>query len=180
MVKRLMVVLAVVALLVALLASAGYAARNTHTMENWHPVLVEPALGYFGLSFFGHEHTRRKHEVEDGAFAQGAPITSCWDYDPLERDCDGPDHYKAFVADGSAPDSKIGAYMGDPGDPRTSPPRAKACAVDIDPYRRYCVSDYRDDGRIVWRDTGRDLERHTLAIGCPGPRLEYPCTSKDP
>ena len=25
----------------------------------------------------------------------------------------------------------------------------------------------------MWRDTGRDLERHTLVIGCPGPRLEY-------
>ena len=66
------------------------------------------------------------------------------------------------------------------GNPRTSPPRAKACAVNQSPYRRYCVSNYLDDGKTVWRDTGRDLERHTLVIGCPGPRLEYPCGSKDP
>ena len=167
-------------LLVALLASAGYAARNTHLMQHWHPMFVEPALGYFGLSFFGHDHTRQEHQVEGGAFTKGAPITSCWDYDFLEADCDGPDHYKAFVADGSAEDSKIGVYMGDRGSPRFSPVRAKACAVNTDPYRRYCVSDYRDDGQTVWRETWRDLERHTLAIGCPGPRLENPCTSKDP
>ena len=29
------------------------------------------------------------------------------------------------------------------------------------------------------RETGRDLERHTLAVGCPGPRLELPCKSND-
>ena len=177
MAMRLMVLLA--ALLVALLASAGYAARNTHLMKHWHPMLVEPALGYFGLSFFGHEHNTRVYRVEDGSFVE-APVTSCWDYDFLERDCDGPDHYKAYLADGRAPDSKLGAYMGDRGNPRTSPPRAKACAVNQSPYRRYCVSDYLDDGKTVWRDTGHDLERHTLVIGCPGPRLEYPCGSKDP
>jgi hypothetical protein len=177
MAMRLMVLLA--ALLVALLASAGYAARNTHLMKHWHPMLVEPALGYFGLSFFGHEHNTRVYRVENGSFVE-APVTSCWDYDVLERDCDGPDHYKAYLADGRAPDSKLGAYMGDRGNPRTSPPRAKACAVNQSPYRRYCVSDYLDDGKTVWRDTGRDLERHTLVIGCPGPRLEYPCGSKDP
>ena len=164
---------------VTLLASGLYAARNTHTMEHWHPMYVEPALGYFGLSFFGHEHTRHEHKVEDGAFVN-APITSCWDYDFLEHDCDGPDHYKAFIADGKTYDSKIGAYIGDPGSPRISPRRAKACAINTNPYRKYCVSDCVDDGKTVWRETGHDLERHTLAIGCPGPRLEYPCTSKDP
>src|SRR5687768_16627274 len=97
-------------------------------MKHWHPMFVEPALGYFGLSFFGHEHTRHEHPVKDGAFVR-APITSCWNYDFLEADCDGPDHYKALVADGSRPDSMIGAYMGDRGDPRTSPPRAKACGA---------------------------------------------------
>ena len=178
MAKRLMVLLLLAALLVALLASAGYAARNTHLMKHWHPMLVEPALGYFGLSFFGHEHNTRVYRVEDGSFVE-APITSCWDYDFLERDCDGPDNYKAFVEDGIAPDSKIGAYMGDGAGP-LSPPRAKACAVNSNPHRKYCVSDYRDDGETVWIDTGRNLDRHTLAIGCPGPRLEYPCTSKDP
>jgi hypothetical protein len=166
-------------ILVLALGVVVYAARNTHVMKHWHPMLVEPALGYFGLSLFGHEHDTRVYKVEGNAFVE-APITSCWDYDFLERDCDGPDHYKAFLADGRASDSKIGAYMGDRGSPRTSPPRAKACAVNTDPYRRYCVSDYLDDGKTVWRDTGRDLERHTLVIGCPGPRLEYPCRSKDP
>jgi hypothetical protein len=157
---------------VTLLVAAGYVAKATHTMKHWHPMFVEPALGYFGLSFFGHEHP-----VKDGAFVR-APITSCWNYDFLEADCDGPDHYKAFVADGNRPDSMIGAYLGDRGDPRTSPPRAKACGVSGE--RTYCVSDYSDDGKTVWLDTGRNLESHTLAIGCPGPRLEYPCTSNDP
>jgi hypothetical protein len=176
-VKKSMMLLATVALLVALLASAGYAVRDTHVMKHWHPMFVEPALGYFGLSLFGHDHTRHVHKVENGAFVR-APITSCWNYDFLERDCDGPDHYKAFVADGGTRDSMIGAYKGDPGS--NSPPRAQACAVNTNPYREYCVSDYRDDGETVWLDTGRNLERHTLAIGCPGPRLEYPCTSNDP
>jgi hypothetical protein len=125
----------------------------------------------------GPANSGHEHPVKDGAFVR-APITSCWNYDFLEADCDGPDHYKAFVADGSRPDSMIGAYIGDRGDPRTSPPRAKACGVSGE--RTYCVSDYSDDGKTVWLDTGRNLESHTLAIGCPGPRLEYPCTSKDP
>jgi hypothetical protein len=71
MAKRLMVLL-----LAALLASAGYAARNTHLMKHWHPMLVEPALGHFGLSFFGHEHNTRVYRVEDGSFVE-APVTSC-------------------------------------------------------------------------------------------------------
>jgi hypothetical protein len=178
MAKRLMMMVAIVALLVVLLTSVGYAARDTHTMKHWHPMLIEPALGHFGLSFFGHEHTRHEHKVEDGAFIR-APITSCWNYDFLEHDCDGPDHFKAFVADGSVPDSMIGAYKGHPW-ASFSPPRAKACAVNTNPYHKYCVSDYRHDGKTVWLDTGRNLERHTLTVGCPGPRLEYPCTSKDP
>jgi hypothetical protein len=70
--------------------------------------------------------------------------------------------------------------MGD-GAGSLSPVRAKACAVNTDPYRKYCVSDYRDDWETVWIDRGRNLEGHTLAIGCcPGPRLEYPCVSRDP
>jgi hypothetical protein len=166
--------MAIAALLVALLACTGYAVKDTHTMQHWHPMLVEPALGYFGLSFFGHDHTRHPDKIEDGAFVR-APITSCWNYDFLERDCDGPDHYKAFVTDGSAPDSKIGVYKGDPSS--DAPPRAKACGVSEE--RTYCVSDYSDDGKVVWRETGRNLESHTLAIGCPGPRLEYPCRSRD-
>ncbi len=179
MVAVLATVVLLVALLAGSLASQAYVARDTHTMKHWHPMFVEPALGYFGWSFFGHEHTRHEHPVKGGAFID-APITSCWNYDFLELDCDGPDHYKAFVADGEVPDSKIGAYKGDPGSPRFSPVRAKACAINTDAYHRYCVSDYRDDGKTVWKETGRNLERHTLAIGCPGPRLEYPCTSKDP
>jgi hypothetical protein len=163
-------------LLVALLVSVGYTARDTHTMRHWHPMLVEPALGYFGISFFGHEHTPHEHPVKDGAFVR-APITSCWNYDFLEKDCDGPDHYKAFISDGSKPDSRIGAYKGDPG--AGSPPRAKACAVNTNPYREYCVSDYLDDGKIVWRETHHNLDSHTLAVGCPGPRLELPCRSRD-
>lgn len=87
--KKSMVLLATVALLVALLASAGYAVRDTHVMKHWHPMFVEPALGYFGLSFFGHDHTRHVHRVEDGAFVR-APITSCWNYDFLERDMGRP------------------------------------------------------------------------------------------
>jgi hypothetical protein len=44
--KRLAVMLAMVTLasLVVLLASAGYAAKETHTMKHWHPMFVEPAL----------------------------------------------------------------------------------------------------------------------------------------
>jgi len=178
-VKKFVLILATVMLLGLSLLSIGYAAKDTHVMKHWNPMLVEPALGHFGVSLFGHEHTRHHHKVEGGAFVE-APITSCWDYDFLEHDCDGPDHYKAFVADGSKPDSKLGVYKGDPGSPRFSPVRAKACAINTRPYHKYCVSDYRDDGKIKWLDTGRNLERHTLVIGCPGPRLEYPCTSKDP
>src|SRR5215218_1699592 len=141
--KRLVIVLGCLVLLVALLASAAYAARDTRLMYHWHPMLVQPAFQYFGLYVFGHPHPHQPHPVRNGAFVSG-PVTSCWNYDFLEADCDGPDHYKAFVSDGSAEDSKIGVYMGDRGSPRFSPVRAKACAVNTDPYRRYCVSDYRD------------------------------------
>ena len=44
---------------VTLLVAAGYVAKDTHTIKHWHPMFVEPALGYFGLPFFGHEHTPR-------------------------------------------------------------------------------------------------------------------------
>jgi hypothetical protein len=171
-VKTLIVILATL----ALLSAVGYAARDTHTMQHWHPMLIERGVNAVGLSWFGHDHTRHVHPVKGGAFSDGAPVTSCWNYDFLERDCDGPDHYKAFIADGVKPDSRIGAYKGDSGS--GSPPRAKACGVSGE--RTYCVSDYRDDGRTVWRETGYNLDSHTLAIGCPGPRLELPCRSKDP
>src|SRR5215217_2489691 len=176
MLKRVVVTLATIALLVASLVCAAYVARDTQLMYHWHPMFIQPAFQYFGLYVFGHEHPMSPHPVRDGAFVD-SPITSCWDYDFLEKDCDGPQHYKAFVADGIKPDSKIGAYLGDPGDPRFSPPLAKACGMNGDDT--YCVSDYRDDGRIVWRETHHNLDSHTLAVGCPGPRLELPCRSRD-
>jgi len=166
---------------VALLACASYAAKDTSTMKHWHPMFIESALNHFGISFFGHEHTRHYHPVSEagGAFIDGAPITSCWHYDFLEKDCDGPDHFKALLSDGEKHDSRIGAYKGQPWD-GFSPPRAKACATNLNPHHVYCVSDYVDDGEIVWLETHHNLESHTLAIGCPGPRLELPCTSRDP
>ena len=176
MVKKCVLILATVTLLVVSLVSIGYAAKDTRVMKHWHPMFVEPALGYFGISFFGHDHTRHPHPVRGAAFVD-APITSCFDYDFMEADCNGPDHYKAFVADGSKPDSRIGAYMGDPGSPRFSPPRAKACGMNG--AHVYCVSDYKDDGKVVWRETHHNLDSHTLAVGCPGPRLELPCRSTD-
>jgi|SRR5215217_2579361 len=176
--KRLVIVLGCLVLLVALLASAAYAARDTRLMYHWHPMLVQPAFQYFGLYVFGHPHPHQPHPVRNGAFVSG-PVTSCWNYDFLEADCDGPDHYKAFVSDGTAPDSRIGAYKGDPW-ASFSPPRAKACGMSSAGKHTYCVSDYVDDGKVVWRETHHNLDSHTLAIGCPGPRLEYPCKSKDP
>jgi len=174
-----MKILRAIVLLLALLTLAAYAARDTRLMYHWHPMFIQPAFQYFGLYVFGHEHPHRPHPVRNGAFVD-SPITSCWDYDFLEKDCDGPQHYKAFVADGEKPDSRVGAYMGDRGSPRFSPPRAKACATNLKPPHVYCVSDYKDDGKIVWRETHHNLDSHTLVIGCPGPRLELPCRSKDP
>jgi len=168
MLKRVTVTLATIALLVASLVSTAYAARDTQLMYHWHPMFIQPAFQYFGLYVFGHDHPHRPHPVRNGAFVSG-PVTICWNYDFLEKDCDGPDHYKAFVSDGTASDSRIGAYKGDPW-ASFSPSRAKACGMNGE--RVYCVSDYRDDGEIVWRETGHNLESHTLAIGCPGPRLE--------
>jgi hypothetical protein len=72
--------------------------------------------------------------------------------------------------------TRIGAYKGDP--TPISPPRAKACATTAD-HRKYCVSDWRFDGKTVWLDTHHKIEEHALVIGCPGPRLELPCKSKD-
>ena len=162
--------LCLIVVLISLLASAGYAARDTQLIANWHPMFVEPTLGYFGLSFFGHEHTRHGYPVADGALVD-APVTSCWDYDFLERDCDGPDHYKSLL-DGST----VGAYKGDTS--LVSPSRVKSCGYNESPRRAYCVSDYRTDNTTVWIDTGRNLERLTGAIGCPGPRSHfYPRTS---
>jgi hypothetical protein len=40
--------------------------------------------------------------------------------------------------------------------------------------RVYCVSDYVDDGRVVWRETGVNLDSHALAVGCHGRRKERP------
>src|SRR5215217_6996999 len=148
-------------LLIVLLIAFGYAAKDTQTMAHWHPMFIERGVSALGLSFFGHDHTRHPHPVKNGAFADGAPITSCWHYDFLEKDCDGPDHYKAFVTDGVRPDSKIGAYKGDTG--AGSPPRAKACGMNA--ARVWCVSDYTDDGRTVWRETHHNLDSHTLAVG---------------
>jgi hypothetical protein len=139
-------------------------------MRHWHPALIERGITAVGLSFYGHHHTRHVYPVRGGAFV-AAPITSCWDYDFIEKDCDGPDHYKAFVRG-----TKIGAYKVDP--TSISPPRAKACAVTKD-HRRYCVSDWRFDKETVCLDTHHRIEGHALVIGCPGPRLELPCKSKD-
>src|SRR5215208_1235827 len=168
-----MKVLATVVLLVALL---GYVFKDSQVLAHWHPAYIERGVTAVGLSWFGHDHTRHVHPVAGNAFADGAPVTSCWSYDFLEKDCDGPDHYKAFIADGKTADSRIGAYKGDPWHGH-SPPRAKACGVNGG--RTYCVSDYVDDGKAVWRETGRNLESHTLAVGCPGPRHELPCKSSD-
>ena len=72
------------------------------------------------------------------------------------------------------------------GKPITLSPRPAACPVNC-PSRHNGGSYTKSrpgigrGGREDRMDRyGRDLERHTLAIGCPGPRLEYPCTSKDP
>jgi hypothetical protein len=40
--------------------------------------------------------------------------------------------------------------------------------------RVYCVSDYVDNGRVVWRETGVNLDSHALAVGCHGRRKERP------
>ena len=159
-----------VVLAVALLACASfaYAARDTQLMRNWHPMFIAPLLGRLG--FPGHENVRHEFPVRDGALVR-APVTSCWNHDPLERDCDGPDHYKALVEG-----SRIGAYKGAPS--LISPKRAKACATTAD-HRRYCVEDWRDDGKTEWLNTHRRIVEHALVVGCPGPHFEYPCKSKD-
>jgi hypothetical protein len=160
-----------VMVLAVLLASAAYAARGTHVMRHWHPMFVEEIVNNFGVSWLGHVHTAQEPAVEDGALVS-APVTTCWNYDFLEMDCDGPDHYKSFL-DGQ----RIGAYKGD--ETLLAPPRAEACGLDTDTDQKFCVSDYKDDGETVWLDTGRSLEEHTLAVGCPGPRsLTTPCTSR--
>jgi hypothetical protein len=163
-----MKVLATIVLLVALL---GYVFKDSQVLAHWHPAYIERGVTAVGLSWFGHDHTRHVHPVAGNAFADGAPVTSCWSYDFLEKDCDGPDHYKAF-ADGSM----IGAYRGDPWG--ASPPRAKACATTVDD-RKVCISDYSNDGKTVWRDAGSRIVEHALTVGCPGPRLELPCKSED-
>lgn len=132
---------------------------------------MKSALGYFGSKFFGHEHTAQEPKVEDGALIR-APVTTCWNYDFLELDCDGPDHYKSFLDA-----QRVNAYKGD--ETILSPPRAKACAIDTDTTHKFCVSDYKDDGETVWKDTGRNLDSHELVVGCPGPRsLNSPCRSR--
>jgi hypothetical protein len=162
---------ATLALVATVLVFAGYAAKDTHVMRHWHPMFVERWVNQAGYSWLGHVHTAREPEEKDGALVR-APVTTCWDYDFLELDCDGPDHYKSYL-DGQ----RVGAYKG--AETILSPPRAKACAVDTDTNRKSCVSDYKDDGEIVWLDTGRSIDEHTLVIGCPGPRsLHTPCTSR--
>jgi hypothetical protein len=159
----------ILTLVITVLAFTGYAAKDTHVMRHWHPMFVEKWVNQAGYSWFGHVHTAQEPEQKNGALVR-APVTTCWDYDFLEMDCDGPDHYKSFL-DGQ----RIGAYKGD--ETILAPPRAKACATDNG--ERFCVSDYEDDGETVWLDTGRNLEEHTLVIGCPGPRsLTTPCTSR--
>ncbi len=156
--------------LVALVATL-YAARDTQLVANWHPMFVEKWVNQAGYSWMGHVHTAQEPEEKNGALVR-APVTTCWDYDFFEWDCDGPDHYKSFL-DGQ----RVGAYKG--AETILSPPRAKACGVDTDTNQRFCASDYEDDGETVWLDTGRSLEEHTLVIGCPGPRsLHTPCTSR--
>jgi hypothetical protein len=169
-------ILIVLAAAVLVLAGVLYAARSTQTIRDWHPVFA-PVLD--SLGFPGHKGHSHEHPARGGAFTDGAPVTSCWNYDfwQFELDCDGPDHLKAFVADGVKPDSRIGAYKGD-ASPIVYPLRAKACGMNAG--HRYCVSDYVDDGRVVWRETHHNLEEHTLRIGCPGPRFELPCRSRDP
>jgi hypothetical protein len=143
--------------------------RGTAFIETWHP-FFEEWLASFGISFFGHEHESQHHKVVGDALID-APVTTCWQYDFLERHCDGPDHYKSLL-DGST----VGAYKGDTS--LVSPSRVKSCGYNESPRRAYCVSDYRTDNTTVWIDTGRNLERLTGTIGCPGPRsLFYPCTS---
>ena len=162
-----------VVLMVVLLTSAGYTARDTQPMRDWHPVFG-PVLG--SLGFPGHNGHPHEHPVGGGAFVNGAPVTSCWNYDfwQFELDCDGPDHYKALVAG-----SRIGALKGDPS-PVVYPLRAKACATLAgEAGRRVCVSDYVYDHRVVWRNTHGEIVGHELEVGCPGPRFELPCRSKD-
>lgn len=151
-----------------LLLVAAYVGRHTSLVRNWHPMLIEPALAHFGLTWMGHDHDPQPPKVAGNELV-GSPVTTCWNYDFLELHCDGPDHYKAF-ADGS----KIGAYKGTPSP--ISPSQATACAVFG--KQQVCVTDDRDDGETVWLDTGRPIERYTL-VECPGPRFErLPCTSR--
>jgi hypothetical protein len=131
-------------------------------------MFIAPLLG--DLGFPGHENARHEFPVRNGALVH-APVTSCWNYDFLEKDCDGPDHYKALVEG-----TKIGAYKGDPS--LISPKRAKACATTSG-HQRYCVKDLTDDGKTIWRDTHHRIVEHTLSIGCPGVHIELPCKSKD-
>jgi hypothetical protein len=58
-VKRLMLILTMVALLEALLACAGYAARDTQLMRNWHPMFIEPALGFWAIILRPPPHKQR-------------------------------------------------------------------------------------------------------------------------
>ena len=44
--------------------------------------------------------------------------------------------------------------------------------------RVYCVSDYVDDGRVVWRETGVNLDSHALAVGCHGRTKERPAKQR--
>jgi hypothetical protein len=158
---------------ILLLAAACvmYAARGTQPVRDWHPVFA-PVLD--SLGFPGHNGHSHEHPVAHGAFTDGAPVTSCWDYDfwAFEMDCDGLDHYKALVSD-----SRIGALKGDPS-MILYPPQAKACAT-LASGRRVCVSDWRYDHRLVWRDTHGEIVSHELEVGCPGPRFELPCKSED-
>jgi hypothetical protein len=160
-----------IVVLVLVLVVVGYAARGTQPVREWHPIFA-PVLDSIG--FPGHSGVSHEHPAHDGAFVDGAPVTSCWDYDfwQFEFDCDGPDHYKALV-DGD----RIGALKGDPSF-LVYPLRAKACATTTD-GQRVCVEDRTYDHKAVWRDTHGRIVEHTLVIGCPGPRWELPCVSRN-
>ena len=85
MVERLVLLLVVA---VTLLVAAGYVAKATHTMKHWHPMFVEPALGYFGLSYYLENKSRLKVlQVNSGNGCVTPSVASVQSraYKPLSR-----------------------------------------------------------------------------------------------
>jgi hypothetical protein len=155
---------ALIASLVLLAAVVYWEGDNS----SWHPIFLEAWLAHFGISWMGHEHDPTYPRAEDGVIVD-APVTTCWNYDFLERHCDGPDHWKALL-DGQ----RVGAYMGD--ESPISPKFAKACGYASE--TKFCVKDYVDDGEPVWLNTGHDLTKYSLEVGCVGVHFEQlPCSS---